>query len=85
MGLNKQEVKSSGESGIDLLFVSDEAQGIIAANLVNFLVKKGIITKEEYLSHTEATKDNLVDKLSGKDDFILIVENAFSAHLNHLD
>lgn len=80
------------EGAISNLFgfisAKDDSTQLLISNLVDFLAEKGVINLDEYLEHTEKTKNKLLGKISSNTDqegnkqIMTAIEQTFTWHVN---
>ncbi|WP_151752286.1 hypothetical protein [Acinetobacter bereziniae] len=73
-------------NGFQLIVAADEAETMILGNLLTYLHNKGLINSGEYLEHTKAFQDEVLDKLKHSDeDLQFVVKNTFKRHIQDIE
>ena len=80
------------EGAISNLFgfisAKDDSAELLISNLVGFLAEKGVINLDEYLEHTQKTKERLVGKINKNADqdngeqIRVAIEQTFNWHID---
>jgi len=79
------EIESLLEASTDLTMSVNSANRLLSSSIIAYLVDKGIVDIEDYITHTDKVKKYLLDNREfGSDREKYILDSTFDLHINDL-